>query len=91
MDETFQKLAAILSDVLKVPLEKVQRESLLFEDLKADSLDASLIMMEIEEHFDLTVPERSRTYRTVSDLLLHIEELLREKTAGGGARPEPAA
>ncbi len=91
MDETFRKLAAILSDVLKVPLEKVQRESLLFEDLKADSLDASLIMMEIEEHFDLTVPERSRTYRTVSDLLLHIEELLREKTARGDANPEPAA
>ena len=91
MDDNFQKLAAILSDVLKVPLERVQRESLLFEDLKADSLDASLIMMEIEEHFDLTVPERSRTYRTVSDLLLHIEELLREKTAGGDAKPEPAA
>ena len=91
MDEPFQKLAAILSDVLKIPLEKIQRESLLFEDLKADSLDASLLMMEIEEHFDVTVPERSRTYRTVADLLLHIEELLREKAAGGNAKPEPAA
>jgi acyl carrier protein len=91
MDEPFQKLAAILSDVLKVPLEEIQRESLLLEDLKADSLDASLLMMEIEEHFDLTVPARSRTYRTVADLLLHIEELLREKAAGGNAKPEPAA
>ncbi|HSB63588.1 MAG TPA: acyl carrier protein [Thermoanaerobaculia bacterium] len=91
MEETFRKLAAILSDVLKVPPEKIQRESLLFEDLKADSLDASLIVMEIEEHFDLTVPERSRTYRTVADLLLHVDELLREKAAGTSAKPEPAA
>ena len=91
MDENFEKLAALLSDVLKMPVEKIQRESLLLEDLKADSLDASLIVMEIEEDFDVTVPERSRNYRTVADLLLHIEELLREKAASGNANREPAA
>ena len=78
MCENSIKLARILSSSFKVPEEQIHPESRLLEDLKADSLDASVALMDIEEAFGILVPERERTYRTVGDILQHIEELLQQ-------------
>ena len=83
MSEHFEKLASILSSALKTPRESIRPESLLAEDLKADSLDASIAILDIEEQFCVQVPERERTYRTVQDILNHIEELLEKKRLAG--------
>src|SRR5687767_10631282 len=90
MDETFEKLAGILSSVLKIPRETIRPESRLFEDLKADSLDASMVVMEIEEQFGLLVPECQRSYNTVADMLAHVQELLAQ-TAPAAACSAAAA
>ena len=91
MPDHFEKLASILSRALKVPQESIRPVSLLAEDLKADSLDASIAILDIEEHFGIQVPERERSYRTVQDILLHIEELLEAKRAGlAGPGAQPA-
>jgi len=79
MNQNFEKLVPILSNAFKVPTNQIQMESLLVEDLKADSLDASMALMEVEEQFGILVPERERTYRTVSDILAHIEELMQDR------------
>ena len=83
MNENGAKLVAILSHAFKIPPEQIHLESRLREDLKADSLDASVALMDIEEGFGVIVPERERAYRTVGDIHQHIEELLRARGQGG--------
>ena len=87
MDERFEKLAEILQKVLKVPIETIRPESRLLEDLQATSLDAGMVLMEIEECFDVLVPERGREYRTVADLRAHLEELLLERELAAAQTP----
>ena len=89
MTEHFEQLSTILSRALKVPKEAVHPESRLVEDLKADSLDASVAIMDIEDQFGIQVPDNARTYKTVQDILNHIEELLKAKGAAA-ANPQTA-
>ena len=90
MCENSVKLARILSASFKVPEEQIRPESRLLEDLKADSLDASVALMDIEEQFGIIVPERERTYRTVGDILQHIEDLLQHPAGVQQTHPQNA-
>ena len=84
-------LIPILSNAFKVPAAQIRPESRLKEDLNADSLDAAMAVMDIEEKFQIIVPERERIYLTVSDILAHINELVLAKAHGGeSAKPAPA-
>ncbi len=48
-----------------------------FEELKMDSLDGLDLFFELEEAFDLTIPdERARSLHTVRDIVGEIEKLL---------------
>lgn len=48
---------AIVADQLEVPLEKITEASRLGDDLGADSLSEVEIAMEVEERFDLAIPD----------------------------------
>jgi acyl carrier protein len=91
MNENLARLVPILSNSFKIAPELVRPEARLSEDLKADSLDASVALMDIEEAFGIIVPERERTYRTVGDILQHIEELLQARQPDPGAHSAKAA
>jgi acyl carrier protein len=96
MDKNFEKLAEIMIRDLKVPREKIVPQARLKDDLDADSLDASMVLMDIEEEFKVTVPEREREYKTVGDIFNHLNDLLKAKSAsedsaqspGGQAKPK---
>ena len=53
----FEKLKEILAEQLDVDANSITRESLLIEDLGADSLDAIDIVMSVEDEFKLEVPD----------------------------------
>ena len=53
----FEKLQAIIADVLSMDAEEVQMESTFVDDLGADSLDVYQIIMGIEDEFDVKIPE----------------------------------
>ncbi len=82
MNHHLELLAPILSNAFKVPVEQIRPESRLKEDLKADSLDAAIALMDVEEKFKIIVPERARVYVTVADILAHIDELVLAKANG---------
>jgi len=79
MNDTLTKVGPILSTAFCVPQDQIHTHSRLTEDLHADSLDASVALMDIEEQFGIDIPRGGRDYRTVADILQHIEELCREK------------
>lgn len=70
----FDKVKAILVDQLDVEEESVTMESLISDDLGADSLDVVDMVMSLEEEFDIEIPdEEIETMKTVGDIVKFIE------------------
>lgn len=64
----FEKLKAVIADVLNVDPEEITMETTFLDDLGADSLDVFQIIMGIEETFDIEVPaEEAEKITTVAE------------------------
>ena len=64
----FEKLQAIIADVLNVPKDDITPETTFVDDLGADSLDIFQIIMGIEEEFDIEIDnEEAEKITTVQD------------------------
>jgi|TARA_R110000851_G_scaffold325119_1_gene492876 acyl carrier protein len=65
----------ILKDKLNVQEEQIKDNSLIVEDLGADSLSVVEIIMDVEEEFDIQIPdEDAELILTVKDLADYIAE-----------------
>ena len=53
----FEKLKEILAEQLDVDADSITKDSMLIEDLGADSLDAIDIVMSVEDEFNIEVPD----------------------------------
>ncbi len=70
-----EKVIGIVSEQLGVPKEEVTLNSSIIEDLKADSLDVVELVMELEDEFDITIPDDDyEKLKTVGDAIRYIEE-----------------
>jgi len=70
-----ERVTAIVSEQLSVPKEEITRASSFVDDLKADSLDVVELVMELEDEFDITIPDDDYDkIRTVGDAIGYIEE-----------------
>jgi acyl carrier protein len=70
----FEKVRKILSDQLEIDEESITMESDLIEDLKADSLAIVELIMDLEQEFDLDIPdEELPKVATVKDVVTYIE------------------
>ena len=75
--EIEQKVIEIVCKQLSVQKEKVTRASSFINDLGADSLDIVEMVMEIEDAFDLSIPdEEAEKIQTVGDAITYIEQKL---------------
>ena len=73
--EIFQKLKTIIVDQLGVNEENVTMEATFVGDLAADSLDIVELIMNIEEKFDLEIPDNdTEKIVTMGDVVKYIEE-----------------
>ena len=69
----FEKLQAIIADVLNVPKDDITPETTFVDDLGADSLDIFQIIMGIEEEFDIEIDnEEAEKITTVQDAVEQI-------------------
>ena len=74
----FEKLQAIIADVLNVPKDDITPETTFVDDLGADSLDIFQIIMGIEEEFDVEIPnEAAEKIVTVGDAVEQIKAVLK--------------
>ncbi|HIQ72677.1 MAG TPA: acyl carrier protein [Candidatus Onthenecus intestinigallinarum] len=70
----FEKVKKMIVQELKVPESAVTLEARLQEDLKADSANVMMLVMDIEQDFDITVEDDAiTTVKTVGDLVRYIE------------------
>lgn len=70
----------IIVDKLGVKPEEVANETLLMEDLGADSLDAVEIIMDMEDRFRINIPdEDADKVSTVGEAVSLLERLLKER------------
>ncbi len=69
------KVIEIVSKQLGVAKEKITPQSSFVNDLGADSLDTVELVMEIEDAFDLSIPDDSaEKIQTVGDAIKYVEE-----------------
>ena len=73
-EEIEQKVIEIVSKQLGVAKEKITANSSFVNDLGADSLDTVELVMEIEDKFDLSIPDdAAEKIQTVGDAIKYVE------------------
>lgn len=82
MSTTEQTIFDIIAKTCSVPRDRITLDATL-KDLDVHSLDAVQVLFEIEDKYDISVPEREDNYSagTVRDLIDGVERLLAVKAA----------
>lgn len=69
-----ERVINVVCDHLGVNKESVTRQTSFIEDIGADSLDIVELVMELEEEFEITIPdEEAEKIRTVGEAIDYIE------------------
>ena len=78
---TFEKVKAIVADKLGVDEAKITESSSFVNDLGADSLDVVEFVMEVENKFEISIPDDAASQLlTVGDAVKYIDEHTGAKT-----------
>lgn len=71
----FDKVREILCDQLEIDEKLVTMDSILLEDLGADSIDLADLVMTFEDEFELEISDEAlENIKTVGDIVKYIEE-----------------
>lgn len=74
-ESIFQKVAALIAAYKKMPVEEIKPETT-FQELGMDSLDALSLVFEIEETFNVTIPDdAAKNIETVGQIVENLENL----------------
>lgn len=72
-DQIFEDIQSITARVLGVDTQEVTKESNIFDDLGADSLDSVELIMEVEKHFSISIPDEVvEGMKTIGDVYNHV-------------------
>ena len=73
-NDMFEEVQKILARQLRIDAAKIKPESLIMEELGADSLNILQLLMKIEDDYGIVVPdEELATFRTVGDVVSYLE------------------
>jgi acyl carrier protein len=76
-DEVYQKITTILVDLFEVDADAISEDSLLYEELDIDSIDAVDLVIELKSYTGKKVaPEDFKSVRTVGDVVDAVCKLL---------------
>lgn len=79
--EVEDKVVQIVSDQMSVERGEITRETSFVNDLNADSLDTVELVMELEDEFDLTIPDdQAEKLRTVGEAVDYIQKQMESKS-----------
>ncbi len=75
--EIEEKVIQIVSEQMSVDKKELSRETSFVNDLNADSLDTVELVMELEDEFDMTIPdEDAEKLKTVGEAIEFIQKQL---------------
>ncbi|MBI4483991.1 MAG: acyl carrier protein [Acidobacteria bacterium] len=73
-DDIFGRVVKILANELRVAPGAIEKETLIFEQLGADSLDAVSIALRLEQEFKIHIPDdQIRNFRTPGSIVQGIQ------------------
>ena len=71
----YETVSKLISNQLKVAQEKVTMSARLVEDLGADSANIMVLIMDLEDEYQMQVEDNTiTTLKTVGDIVKYIEE-----------------
>lgn len=69
-----EEICTAIADQLNIPVERVTADSLLIDDLKADSIDLYELIMGLEERYGIEISDDVLpNIKTVGDIVAYIE------------------
>ena len=72
----FETIKGMIADQLKVNPDDIKPESRLIEDLKADSANIMVMIMDLEDRFGITVEDdQIMKLKTVGDVVRYIDSV----------------
>lgn len=70
----FETVAGMIAKQMKVDVKEITADKRLVEDLKADSANVMVMIMDLEDTFNITVDDTAiNTLKTVGDVVKYIE------------------
>ena len=70
----FDKVVTLIAQQLPIKADQVTMDSRLFEDLDADSANVMMLVMDLEQEFNIIVEDEALTsIRTVGDIVRYLE------------------
>ncbi|NIP85849.1 MAG: acyl carrier protein [Planctomycetales bacterium] len=73
-----ERVIDIVAEQLGADKEKITADTHFVNDLGADSLDTVELVMELEEEFDINIPdEAAEKIQTIGEAVKHIEESIK--------------
>ncbi len=80
MTNLFEEVKNMIVEKLHVPPEKITEDAHFINDLGADSLDITTLLMEVNEKYGIDIPdEDAQKLDTVGKLISYLKEKLGEK------------
>lgn len=74
MSNTLEKISELVADKLGVEASKVNAEAKFVEDLGADSLDTVELIMQLEDEFNIEIPDdEAEKLTTVGSVVTYID------------------
>ena len=74
-NEILQTVSEMIAKQLKLDVSEVTSDKRLLEDLKADSANIMVLIMDLEDQYDLTVEDAAiAELKTVGDIAEYIEK-----------------
>ena len=72
-DDLARRIKEIIADRLNRNMEELVDDARIMEDLGADSLDTTEIIMALEEEFNLEIDDEANNIQTVGDAVSYIK------------------
>jgi acyl carrier protein len=81
MDDIAQRCISIIAKAKNIPVDTITLETT-FEELNIDSLDKINISFEVEEAFEIAIPDDALgSLKTVGDVVRGVEQLVAAKAS----------
>ena len=71
-DEIKEKVIDIVVEQLQISRDQVTEEASLVDDLGADSLDVAEVIMELEDEFDISIPDDEEAPKSIGESIDYI-------------------
>jgi acyl carrier protein len=69
-----ERIITGLAKILNKQPSEVQKEARLIEDLEIDSLDTLDLIFELEDEFNIEIPQGQSPFVTVQDVISYVQE-----------------